>query len=565
MFNSDVPIKGEAEDALGRSAFAHSLGEAFLRYKNPESFVVGLYGDWGTGKTSIINLCLEHIENQQADLQKKMILLKFNPWNYSDQNQLIQQFFNEMIAVIKKRTIAEKTKIVTQKLLSYSALLKPLKYFPVVRQYSELTSDIAEALKQEPKELSELKSEINELLLKLEVKVLVIIDDVDRLNKQEIKQIFQLIKSLGDFNNTAYLVAFDKNVIVTALEEVQGGSGIEYLEKIIQVPFVIPAVSESELEQILFKKLNSIIGDIPEESFDTTYWGNVYIGGIRQFIRNIRDINRLCNVLSFSFEMIKDDVNLVDLISIVTIQVFLPDLYRQIRENKGLFIETIDFYWNIEYKKDEMKKKYDEIIASSTIQEKMDDLLKRIFPRIEEVLGGTSYSGFERTWRKQKRICSPEFFDNYFRLSLSKGDLSSQIIKEAIYEKSINEDEFRIFARSLINDNRIYRFLEKILDIVEEVPIENIRTITSVLLDLGDSIPEKLDILGLPDSGFRLSKALYHLFWRFDVLEKRENIISEVIQSCNNSIYSPVRFLSLLRKEYGIEGTSNFKRKTNNV
>ncbi|WP_068785036.1 KAP family P-loop NTPase fold protein [Paenibacillus phocaensis] len=554
MFNSDIPIKRKEEDSLGRTSFSHSLGQAFLRYTNPESFVVGLYGSWGTGKTSIINLCLEFIEDQQINLENRMIILKFNPWNYSDQNQLIQQFFNEMIAVIKKKTIAEKAKMITQKILSYSRVLKPLKYIPVVGQYSELGSDIAEVLKEDTKELSELKNEINELLLSLEVKVLIIIDDIDRLNRQEIKQIFQLIKSLGDFNNTIYLVAFDKDVVVAALEELQGGSGDDYLEKIIQVPIAVPAANESEMEEVFFSKLNSIINDIPEESFDITYWGNVYLGGIKQFIKNMRDINRFCNVLSFSFEMIKDDVNPVDLISIVAIQVFLPDLYHQIRENKGLFIETIDSFWNIQYKKDEMKKKYDEIISSSSEGIEITELLKRIFLRLEEILGGTRYdSGWQSEWRKQKRICSSDYFDNYFRLTLAKEEIPSQVIKTAIYQTAINKFEFKEFVQGLINDNRINRFLEKIVDYIDIVPIENIKIIASVLLDLGDSFPEKTDAWGFIDSSFRLSRVLYNLFWRFDILEKREEIILEVIQSCNNSIYSPSHFLSYLRREYGTD------------
>ena len=58
----------------------------------------------------------------------------------------------------------------------------------------------------------------------------------------EIRQMFQLVKLLGDFPNTIYLLAFDREVVVESLKSVQEGVGEEYLEKIVQIPFELPAI-----------------------------------------------------------------------------------------------------------------------------------------------------------------------------------------------------------------------------------------------------------------------------------------------------------------------------------
>lgn len=62
MFKPDQPIKSYKEDILGRCPFAQSLGNAILSYKEKDSIVMGLFGAWGSGKTSIINMALEHID-----------------------------------------------------------------------------------------------------------------------------------------------------------------------------------------------------------------------------------------------------------------------------------------------------------------------------------------------------------------------------------------------------------------------------------------------------------------------------------------------------------------------
>jgi predicted KAP-like P-loop ATPase len=110
MFRPDQPIKSNKDDKLNRSAFAQSLGEAIISYKDEDSIVIGLFGTWGSGKTSIINLVLEHIaliskDNSSSSSSDKPIVIKFNPWNYSDQDQLVYKLYNltdKEIKIIEK-------------------------------------------------------------------------------------------------------------------------------------------------------------------------------------------------------------------------------------------------------------------------------------------------------------------------------------------------------------------------------------------------------------------------------------------------------------------------------
>ena len=105
MISLDLPITKSAEDKLNRGSFAKSLAETILQYSFPSSFAVGLYGKWGSGKSSLVNMVLEAVE----DIDNSATILKFNPWICSDSRQLITQFFKQMAAAIRlKKTKSEK-------------------------------------------------------------------------------------------------------------------------------------------------------------------------------------------------------------------------------------------------------------------------------------------------------------------------------------------------------------------------------------------------------------------------------------------------------------------------
>ena len=98
MFRPDQPILSYKDDLLDRASFARSLGDAILSYKERDSIVLGLLGTWGSGKTSVINMALEYIDSvhkDKADGTNPQIV-RFNPWNYADQDQLIRQFFRQL-------------------------------------------------------------------------------------------------------------------------------------------------------------------------------------------------------------------------------------------------------------------------------------------------------------------------------------------------------------------------------------------------------------------------------------------------------------------------------------
>src|SRR5260370_25121851 len=112
----DNPISDKEKDLLHRYPLAKRIAEVINRHQGDESFVIGIEGEWGSGKTSFINMILEDLGKTNA------LLIKFNPWNFSDQNELIKDFF-ESLSVSLKDADEEGGEALTERIKGYASKL----------------------------------------------------------------------------------------------------------------------------------------------------------------------------------------------------------------------------------------------------------------------------------------------------------------------------------------------------------------------------------------------------------------------------------------------------------
>lgn len=565
MFHSDQPIKSKKEDLLNRDSFSYSLAKAITSHNSQESLTIGLFGEWGSGKTSIINMMIDNLNQLKDNAITKPEIIRFNPWYFSDQNQLISQFFQQLSFALKHNNLGKGAKTVADKIESYSNFFKPLKLIPGISQYVDLaesaSKDISKMLSSyaEMKEtnVQRLYDELKILLGKQKFKLIIVIDDIDRLTNTEIRQIFQLVKSIADFPNVVYILAFDKDVVVNALSKVQSGSGYDYLEKVIQVPFDIPKILELDIQKYLFNQLDLIIGEIVDQRWNSTYWGNVYHSGFKYFFKDLRDVRRFINTLKLSYELIGNEVNVVDLFSITAIQVFIPELYQAIRNNKDLFAGELNSngYSSREKAKEELSVRYNKIIDGIDYlpDNYLCQFLERIFPELNTLshpsIFGVSDPSFN--WRKDLRLCSPEHFDNYFRLSIDQTETSFSDIQEFL-KATENRDILSLKTIELNKNGKITRLLERLEDYTrEEIPLENIGNVIAVLMNLGDSFPEGEKGFYSFDNPMKILRICYQLIMRVEQKEDRYKIFKDAIEYSNESIYTIVHEVAVQGQQHG--------------
>lgn len=97
---SDNAIESEKEDLLGRSEFVENVYSQITGIHFSDSFVFGLSGSWGEGKTSVINLLkMRFVSNPD------FLLIDFDPWYYKDEDAIIKGFYQEIEAAIRKEFV----------------------------------------------------------------------------------------------------------------------------------------------------------------------------------------------------------------------------------------------------------------------------------------------------------------------------------------------------------------------------------------------------------------------------------------------------------------------------
>ena len=467
MLNPDLPIMKSEDDMLNRRTFAEMLAQVLI--KDPissYSFVLGLYGKWGSGKTSLLNMVFENIEK----IDNKTIVFRFNPWLCSDPKQLIVQFFKQMGTILKMQ--GSNFDKLCRLIDGYAELIEAVNIIPYVGSamaaVGKLLSKKARKHNEERGDLQNIKNQIANKLREENIKIIVSIDDIDRLSNEEIIAVFQLVKSLGDFPNTVYVLAFDYEVVVKALEEIQHGDGKEYLEKVIQVPFEIPAPTMTDFHNALFSKLNAILGDIPDEKWDTAIWSNLFQFGIKEYVQSIRDVIRYSNVFSLKYKLLQDETDPVDLLGLTCIQVFEQMLYSKLPYYKeNLCGNNLRYSYESQKQDEEKVKQTIEMLVpgDGTISnvDAAKNILGILFPRTRVVVNsfyGIGRHYVDNSFIINNNIAALECFDRYFSLRLEDAAIPTSIVENLIYH--CKEEELKEGVLKLYKEGKIERLLDEI-------------------------------------------------------------------------------------------------------
>lgn len=466
MFLSDKAIQSDVEDQLNRIGFAHRLAEAIKNWKKDDSIVIGIFGPWGSGKSSVLNITIRHLIELTNDYEtvKKPIIIWFNPWNISDKEQLLHIFFQQVLSEIRK-VDPKRSEDFKKGLENLGKALGAFESLPGIGQYLKIGGN-AIGLFVNEKSINEEKKNLDKLFKNLDRRIVIIMDDIDRLTDEEIRLLFQMIKINADFPNTIYLVAFDRNVVERALTNDHGVKGREYLEKIVQVGFNLPRADWALIERFLSSELDKLLVDIDQKDFDTDRWASLYNHGFKDLFKSIRDVKRYINCLGMTLESMHHEVNPIDFIGLEALRVFLPNVYQGIAENKSLFLQESSTWGQRDKTLEDTRKTLDRIFTANGEEyaKIAKDISFQLFPQLNGVYTNSSYgSDWRREWREEKRICTGKFFDTYFIFGIPTGEVS-QVELDQIISLSSYPERLQEAFDSYIRDNRIRRLINGLRD-----------------------------------------------------------------------------------------------------
>ena len=574
---ADVPVVRPGDDQLGRVPFAHTLANTIKSMRGTDPFVFGLCGPWGSGKSSILNLVERELHAGRG--KKKSIVFKFNPWWFSGQDQLLRAFLSQMGTFIGRIDTGKRVSKLGEKLSLFGKVLRPLGWIPgagVVKEVAEVLEAGAEGSKKLGEELTQdvagIRKEIDELLKASEQRIVIVMDDIDRLTAPEIAQLFLIVKAVADFPNTVYLLAFDHAIVCKAITSTLGLDGAAYLEKIVQVQIDIPPCGPVLLQQLFMVQLQHVLDEKAITEKSKQDFGNLFHDGLKEFFQTPRSVKRLTNVLRVLLPAVQGEVHWPDFVAITSLMVFAPEAYRFIRDSPE---EFMGFEGRREQRGDDAKKFYESWLEQLPANQRslIRQIVQRLFPKVETALGGPGYGGgFLSRWRTDLRVCSPECFDRYFKLRVPEGDLSESDWRNVILLMDSPVKLDQLISRycqesgSQGLSSRAKAFIERAsLFATHQATASQAKALFRAIARVGDLIISRKDTdrsnLIPIDNELRLIWLMQHCLRPIDDLAERERLIESCLVN-EAGLRTAVRFLRFFGAEHGKYGQDRQEQST---
>ena len=326
---TDMPCTSEEEDLLEISKYVKGLGKFIRECQTPMS--IAIQGDWGTGKTSTLNLLKKNLEADKDTNGIKCVF--FNTWQYSQFNMEDSLYVSFVHNLVKQCGGNDE-------ILRTVAAFGKLAFFKAVdwrfgTNASEILDSFEKAKKDQMESVSKLQEDFAKLVKKTGKRLVIFIDDLDRLNPEVAVELLEIIKLFVNVENSIFVLAIDYEVVVKGVRKKYGENLSEekcrnFFDKIIQLPFKMP-VERYNLTELVRKA-------VQEQTHMTDEGVNI----VAEFISDVmgtnpRTFKRLVNAfflinsvneIGEEAESKTKEINDVLMFCSLCIQMCLPKLYE---------------------------------------------------------------------------------------------------------------------------------------------------------------------------------------------------------------------------------------------
>lgn len=511
--SSDSPLHDPVHDRLSRQPFAKHLARSILHVNPHNGFVYAVTGPWGSGKTTVLNFT-ERVLKQESD--NNLVIVHFNPWWISGSDRLLEHFFKRFLSAFQTNKIWEEVKnlsVLLELLKSFSAALEAVPE-PTTKLVGKVLSWIPN--RKIEKDLHTLRQEIDKILDEFSGRIIVLIDDIDRLRPNEIRLVFRLVKAVANFPKTIYVLGYDESYVIRAVGDGDAQSGREYLDKIVQLPLTLPAPDRSSLNKLFFEALKEILMDVPEHLYKEHEFRILYDEAMTQFLNTPRNVRRFLNLLRATYPLVRGEVNAVDFIGIQALRLFVPSTYEFVANNKDKFCSVPGTVLTpVLDERQQNEKRFLENAFESALKndwkndlavarESTRSILIKLFPSLRSLFFDWGRPFFQNNSSEDCRVCHIEVFDRYFFLGTPPGDIS-----EADFSATMsllpNAEAFGNKLRELASQtrldgiSRLRIFLRRIENSGQKViPNEHIESFLQAVYSIGDKLLSELIENGKP-------------------------------------------------------------------
>ncbi len=373
-----------------------------------QSYALGVTGEWGVGKTTFLRVIKD-------ELGEKVDVVEFNPWMCGSPEQVTRDFFASL-----RHQLSPKYSRLSNPIKEYSRYIGNLNISPL----SWASLDFLPAKKES---LFEKKRKLSELFSELPNPVVVIMDDIDRLERDEVFEVLRLIRNTADLKNIIYIVAYDKEYVTCVLEEKNIKDASAYLEKIFPVEVYLPKVEEHLIWKALQVEINaqkSIDDDFTEKMFSKFYSDDKEL--ILGILNNYRRVKRFARLYMLNIAYLnkhsKWEFNILDVFWLELLQMYDKKSYDVLADD-----EFVLLYLNED--KNRLLIRNGVLNTVNKPNNKTfvgEPFWKEETPKILDKIFGTHVRTFTQS------VCYIENYNKYFTLSVSSFKLSIREMYEML-------------------------------------------------------------------------------------------------------------------------------------
>lgn len=440
----DQPKKNPwTEDRLNYSPFAKRIADVVISQPAPDGYVIGIHGKWSTGKSTAINFIISFINKHNSENPDNQVIhIDFRPWIISGHQDLIIAFFkilSEQLGGAEGRwrrrwrgplgILQGTTDNLVDAAATVALTIDPTGVaagFGASVAKKSIDQLLSRFLKDPS--LQTAYENLKKQLAQSGKRFLVTIDDIDRLEDNDVRAIMQMVKTIGQLPNVVYLLSYDRNIVSDILDKRSRGDNPRFVEKIIQQELDLPKPSQSSLLSMLEEEISFLSEDVP----DDMRWYYVVRDGLHRWIRSPRDVVRLSNAIKFAWPALEGELDPLDLLAMEGLRLFDPGAFAWVRDNRDFLLSEGRFLWP----QDDERQKAAETLKHRIPSESRAQVLRILtvlFPHEGKWFEGRDISGEASSEIQRRRgVATKAGYDTYFSLHPSSDAIPKAVVKDIL-------------------------------------------------------------------------------------------------------------------------------------
>ena len=343
IFLSDTPIISDKKDILDYANDVKQLAEQLKIISSEYSYSVGITSSWGSGKSSYLNMLKNYLSSN-----KDFIVIDFNPRHSYTPQDIQKDFFSVLQSKLKEYDYR------------FTYIFKNyLKALSIIE--SKFLSSLFELHK-----IWDVKSEkekLNDLISQIDKRIVIVIEDFDRLLADEIIEVFKLIDGNASFTNFIFITAYDKKHINKIIGETYSNEEAFFSDKFFTIEVPIPKRPYDKIFNYLIETLTDKLHIRKEEveKYEIVLANHIEV--LKKYLTTLRDVKRFLNLFIRSYQQVEGEVEFRDYFLIRIIQYKNEEEYVKLYKKEYFENEYFTEFLPSEFKlKENLNAETEEII-----------------------------------------------------------------------------------------------------------------------------------------------------------------------------------------------------------